>query len=389
MTTEKKRQSTENPRSTNKPQVRWYRKKWLRITALCLAAVMIISELVIHYTSQQTVQAELGPQMLMDAQVQEVLKDPLRLLKAFKEAKGQLQDKQQKLLEACNQAEKLITEEKYEEAIEPVDYLLKEMDLTEEETIQMKMTRTALCFSSGRFDEAMEGCTELIDQDRSENGYYYFMRSVCSIQKEDYEQAKQDLLAALDHGYEDEALCYVHLAFCDNYLEDYSDVLKYAALAEEKGADDIYHLTLVYLMAVASLKEEKFQDSISYITELLTTDQYRESGDLYFYRGVSELTLEEYQKAYDDFQEAMKYGLTNTDESGGERKEESDTMLYYNRGVAALGLNKTEEAEKDLQKVVERNDNQELTAAAEKLLEMLKTGTFDGTENTTDSSQNI
>ena len=389
MITEKKRQNTENPKNTNRSQVKWYRKKWLRITALCLAAVLVISELVIHYTSQQTVQAELGPQMLMDAQVQEVLKDPLRLLRAFKEAKGQLQDKQQKLLEACDKAEKLIKEEKYEEAIEPVDYLLKEMDLTEEETIQMKMTRTALCFSSGRFDEAMEGCTELIDLDRSENGYYYFMRSICSIQKEDYRQAKQDLLEALDHGYEDEALCYVHLAFCDNYLEEYNDVLKYASLAEKKGADEIYHLTLVYLMAVASLKEEKFQDSISYITELLTTDQYRESGDLYFYRGVSELTLEEYQKAYDDFQEAMKYGLTEEEGTGGEGKKESDTMLYYNRGVAALGLNKTEEAVADLQKVVEQNDNQELTDAAEELLDMLQSGTFDGTENTTDSSQNI
>ena len=49
------------------------------------------------------------------------------------------------------------------------------VQLTEEEKIQMKMTRTALCFSAGRFDEAMEGCTELINLDRSEEGYYYFM----------------------------------------------------------------------------------------------------------------------------------------------------------------------------------------------------------------------
>lgn len=112
---------------------------------------------------------------LLDAQIQEVLKDPMKVLEAFKDAKRQLQDKQQKLLDACNKAEKLIKEEKYEEAIVPVDYLLKEMELTEEEKIQMKMTRTALCFSAGRFDEAMEGCTELINLDRSEEGYYYFM----------------------------------------------------------------------------------------------------------------------------------------------------------------------------------------------------------------------
>ena len=349
--------------------------------------MLVVSEFVIHYTAQQEIQTDFGPETLLDAQIQEVLKDPMKVLEAFKDAKRQLQDKQQKLLDACNKAEKLIKEEKYEEAIEPVDYLLKEMELTEEEKIQMKMTRTALCFSAGRFDEAMEGCTELINLDRSEEGYYYFMRSVCSIQKEDYSQAKDDLLEALAHGYKDEALCYVHLAFCENYLEDYKEVLKYAELAEEKGAEDVYHTTLTYLMAVASLKEEKFQDSISYITELLVTDQYKKSGDLYFYRGVSELTLEEYQKAYDDFQKAMKYGLTNAQETGGEQKKESNTMLYYNRGIAALGLNRQEDATEDLRKVVENNDYPELTKASEELLDMLESGKSDSIQNEDVSSK--
>ena len=40
----------------------------------------------------------------------------MKVLEAFKDAKRQLQDKQQKLLDACNKAEKLIKEEKYEEA---------------------------------------------------------------------------------------------------------------------------------------------------------------------------------------------------------------------------------------------------------------------------------
>uniref|UniRef100_A0A1B0FD87 Uncharacterized protein n=1 Tax=Glossina morsitans morsitans TaxID=37546 RepID=A0A1B0FD87_GLOMM len=149
--------------------MKWYRKKWLRVTAVCLVTVLVVSEFVIHYTAQQEIQTDFGPETLLDAQIQEVLKDPMKVLEAFKDAKRQLQDKQQKLLDACNKAEKLIKEEKYEEAIEPVDYLLKEMELTEEEKIQMKMTRTALCFSAGRFDEAMEGCTELINLDRIDN----------------------------------------------------------------------------------------------------------------------------------------------------------------------------------------------------------------------------
>ena len=86
----------------------------------------------------------------------------MKVLEAFKDAKRQLQDKQQKLLDACNKAEKLIKEEKYEEAIEPVDYLLERNGTyRRKKRIQMKMTRTALCFSAGRFDEAMEAVQSL------------------------------------------------------------------------------------------------------------------------------------------------------------------------------------------------------------------------------------
>lgn len=175
MKIEKKQQIRGPSENSGKTKTKWYRKKWLRVTAVCLVTVLVVSEFVIHYTAQQEIQTDFGPETLLDVQIQEVLKDPMKVLEAFKDAKRQLQDKQQKLLDACNKAEKLIKEEKYEEAIEPVDYLLKEMELTEEEKIQMKMTRTALCFSAGRFDEAMEGCTELINLDRSEEGYYYFM----------------------------------------------------------------------------------------------------------------------------------------------------------------------------------------------------------------------
>ena len=52
-------------------------------------------------------------------------------------------------------------------------------------------------------------------------------------------------------------------------------------------------------------------------------------------------------------------------------------MLYYNRGIAALGLNRQKEAAEDLQKVVERNDYPELTEASEELLDMLESGKSD------------
>ena len=49
-------------------------------------------------------------------------------------------------------------------------------------------------------------------------------------------------------------------------------------------------------------------------------------------------------------------------------------MVYYNKGVAALGLNKLDEAKEYLEEVVKRNDQQDLTAAAEEILELFEEG---------------
>lgn len=356
---------------------KWYYKKWLRVTAVTVASVMVVSQLVMHFTAE-TATASFGPESLMDSQVETLMADPLLLLDAVKELEDQSRNQQRKLLEACDQAELLIREEQYEDALEPVNYLMRHMNLTEEEQTQMKMTQTALYFSSGQFEEARKGCTELIQENRHENGYYYFMRSVCGIQEEAYQSARDDLLMALQGGYEDRALCYVHLAFCENYLEDYDKVLEYAALARAEKAEEIYRPTLIYLQAVASLKTEKFRDSIDYITELLETEAYAGNGDLYFYRGVGYLTLENYQDAYDDFQKALECGMTG--EAGGEAQEKESrdgsapSMLYYNRGVAALGLNRPKEAAEDLEKVISMNDNRELVEASKELMEVIRSG---------------
>jgi len=55
MKIEKKQQirgPSENPGRTKS---KWYRKKWLRVTAVCLVTVLVVSEFVIHYTAQQEI----------------------------------------------------------------------------------------------------------------------------------------------------------------------------------------------------------------------------------------------------------------------------------------------------------------------------------------------
>ena len=353
-------------------QKKWHQKRWVRIVALCLAVSLIVSELLMRYISDPTAGTGLSlqPQALMDAEVKALMEHPLDVMKALKEADQEAKKEQQELIDACDKAETYISEGKYAEAIEPVNYLIDHMQLTEDELEQLKTTRTALYFSSSQFEEAEKGCTELIESGSKESGYYYFMRSVCYIQKEEYALAKDDILAALENGYEEQALCYVHLAFCENYLEDYESLLEHAQLALDMGADEVYRPTLIYLLALSALKLEKFEESISYLSKLIQMDEYKESGELYYYRGVSELTLAKFEEAYADCNLAMEYGMAGEDSTDAEA-EEKLTMLYYNRAVAALGLNKLDEAAEGLEKVVERGDNQELKETSQELLELL------------------
>lgn len=338
---------------------KWHQKTWVRGIAFVLAMTLIISELIGRLASG-TIANTVGlqPQVLLDGEITEVLEHPMELIKEIKKTEYAAKKKQQDIQDACIKAENSIAEGNYKEALEQVDYLMEHAELDETSLLEMRKIQVALYFSDGRFEDARAGCSEFIEAGQDENGYYHFIRSVCDIQEEKFASAKEDILVALDKGYEDQSLCYVHLAFCENYLEDFEKVLEYSTQALELKVDEAYRLTLVYLQAVASLKLERFDESIMYIDQLLSEELYEKDSQLYYYRGVSWLTKEEYQRAYDDFQKAFEYG-------------EETSLLYYNRGVAALGLNKLEEAEKDLKEVIDRGDEKELIATAEEIMLLL------------------
>ncbi|MDO4522235.1 MAG: hypothetical protein Q4B57_03695 [Eubacteriales bacterium] len=332
----------------------WHHNPWIRALALVVAVSVITTEIILHLMPSVPAVDVLSPQRLVDAQVQEIFKDPMKYVGQIREAEKLQQD----LAKAGEEAEKYIASGEYEKAIEPIGKLIDSADLSEEERQQLKQTRAALYFSSGMFEEAKQSCTEFIEDGYDTQGYYSFMRSVCFLQEEDYKAAREDLLAALAEGYENQALCYVHLSFCENYLEDYEKVMEYAQKAQELGAEESYQQTLNYLITVASLKLERFDDCITYASKLMEDEQYAKDSELYYYRGVSWLTKDEYQKAYDDFKKAIELG-------------EETTVLDYNLGVAALGLGKTDEAKRSMKMVLRRGDEEELQKAAEDILQAI------------------
>ncbi len=349
---------------------KWYQERSKQLIAALLVVALIGTDVVIRYASASAAAIETNPKALLDDDVyQSMDEEEADRAKELWELLQKSEEIEKKLKDDCDEAQRLIEEGKYKEALDPVNYIIENMNLTTEEMCQLRMLRTALYFYSGDYKKVEDDCTWLIEKGRDENGYYYFMRAACRIQNMEFESSREDLLEALDRGYEEEAFCYVYLTFCEYYLEDYEQVLSYAKEALSREPGDEYKGTLIYFQALANLNLGYFEESASCMTELLDMKEYKENGELYYYRGVSELTLEKYEEAYEDFNLALKYGIPSAEGDGDD--ENMKTMLYYNRGVAALALNRAEEARSDLQKVVERNNNAELTEASEELLEIL------------------
>ena len=80
--------------------------------------------------------------------------------------------------------------------------------------------------------------------------------------------------------------------------------------------------------------------------------------DLSYYLGISTLAQGDTEKAIEHFTASVE-------------KEENVTASLYNRAVCYMQLGLRQEAREDLNAVTERNDDQELTAQAQELLNLL------------------
>lgn len=385
----------------------WHRNPWIRAIAIILVIAMIVTAVTpnlniepVQYVDDQPTQA------LLDSDMQEAFSHPIELLDATREALYDQKKQEKKIRDAAKKAQDFIGQKKYALAVEPVTYLVEHAQLDQKQIASLRQTRAALCLASGDYAGAADDCSWLIREKYDEDGSVFFLRSVCEIRQAQYKESRDDLLSALEAGYSSPAVCYLHLAFCENYLEDYEKVLEYAQKTQQIGAPQGYEATLIYLEAVACLKLQRYSDAVVWLDQLLVYDDYKENGSLYYYRGLGELTQKKYQKAYDDFNKAMEYGFdggsgtgmqgetesesgisgtgrtavqpqsqeSQTDQAAGQPQDQAEslTTLYYNRAAALLGLERYEEAMEDFRRVIDRGDNPQLTEASQKVLKLFE-----------------
>lgn len=125
------------------------------------------------------------------------------------------------------------------------------------------------------------------------------------------------------------------------------------------AADDAAYGELFRCMGYAALlsgddRAEKYLTSA--IERLADTDP-----ELFYYRGVLRLAREDYEEALVDFDAAIGLGY-------------GTALAYYNRGVCYLTLEDYERLLADMQKVVELNEDEELTQIAQQLIAELTVG---------------
>lgn len=340
---------------------KWYQKPSVRIIALILALSFITEELVMSYLSARA-QAQLqeAKEILGKSEsVQQYVSNPVELMRILDEINEQ-NEEQRKLDKACDELVINLADEDYEKALVQMDYILAHAVLSQEYGISLHAIRAPLSFNYGRYDDTVGSCSYLITAGQETEGYYHYIRGVSYLQLQNYEAAEEDLCKAIEQGYEDKAMCYLQLALCVSCLEEYDEVFRYAELAKQENLEDEDALaSLDYALGIACVNKAQFEEGLNYFTNLTERREYGQDAELYYYRGMCYLALEQYEPAYNDFEQATEIGADSA-------------VLSYNKGIAALGMGNLQEAKAELKKVIGSKEEPELAKIAKELWNMLE-----------------
>ncbi len=247
--------------------------------------------------------------------------------------------------------------------------------------------------STGDYEGAIECYTAGITSERAYKVNFYADRARCRLQVGDTAGAKQDLedyfsregddpdgeaaavLAAcrMNDGDYAGALSMFHRAAADGYKNPYilysqSVLCAYlsgdfsAAIRDGKKAIEGAEAAgensaeLHSWVALACLAQGDYDSATEQLLEASKRDNSLK--DLSYYLGISTLAQGDTEKAIEHFTASVE-------------KEENVTASLYNRAVCYMQLGLRQEAIEDLNAVTERDDDRELTAQAQELLNLL------------------
>lgn len=197
------------------------------------------------------------------------------------------------------------------------------------------------------------------------------MLGTCCMEAGEYEQAIRSFHNALTAGYTQKALLYSQCVLCAYVTGDYDTVITDGekALTAMNETDDsqstlpdghteglMSEAELHQWIGLAKMAKEDFSGARE---QFLAIEELGEEleGVLY-YAGLCSASLGDNEEAVEIYSQSIE-------------RNELTSLCYYNRGVSYLRMEKLEEGLTDLITVLQRNDDADVTAAAEQLLSEL------------------
>ena len=327
-------------------KVKWYRKKSVRIIAGVMAVLLVITT--VGYAVLRSRENSIYNEIAQSD-------DALRM-------------KSQEKAENISIADSGDSFERYEElviAIDTEDYK-KATELANElmalETDELMRTElqellVKLYFNTGRYQDSVDAADKCFEMEGETSAIIYYVNGLSYIQLQDYDKATDNLIKAKELNYEEREALDLQLAIAAYSADNYE---KAADCAEEYLNSNVTEDVNLcrYIAALSEINLGNYEKSIGYLDEILAEEK---DSELYYYRGINNMALENYPDAVEDFKQCKEMGKEDTD-------------VYYDLGICQISEGDIEAGVENLNIVIQKNDRQELTTAASNILTVVAGG---------------
>lgn len=236
---------------------KFYKKRWVRITAASIAIIMLITTVYVSYGTGLSIQAA--------ERRKEVMTRAVSPEEAEAFASQSLELAQQITLlrtRTKNQPEQAGGESEEEAKLKEQEAIQKRQSAMYEEAVKKEEELD--------YQRAYEIYTQLIDDKETYDKIFYICRARCSFYMEDYEGLLED---------------------CSMYEQD-------------QGADD--DGSIHYLMAVSLMYLERYEEAKECMDFCIDSNDTME--EVYFYRGICYMATGCYEEATADFAKSIERG---------------------------------------------------------------------------------
>ena len=186
------------------------------------------------------------------------------------------------------------------------------------------------------------------------NGEVSAMMGVCLMNDREYADAAEEFRRAVEDGYQAVHLMYEQAMMCSYLSENYADAASDGRKAVEakKAAGEPAASAAVWT-GLSFLMQGEYTEARSFFETALKEDD--STQQVRYYLGLCDMSLGEYDSAEQLFTQSIE-------------KDESITACLYNRAVCRIALGDTKAARQDLDLVIKRGDDADLTKQARQLL---------------------